>query len=132
MAYTVLDALQEVLGHDLPSMDRAMTRSLVDGEFRQRLLADAVAAFAEEGVNFPEGVTVTCHEVDFNDRHFFLPPMVTDPVPEELPEGYARPDGVPEDRPVRGGVRPGLARPFMLGSRYPAPRTDPDSPDQRW
>jgi len=136
MPYDELKVMTEVLGHDLPSMDRALSRSLNDPEFRRRLLQDAKAAFAEAGVNFPEGVSVTCHEVSLNDRHFFLPPMVSDPVPVEAeaqnPAAKNRPAIAPNIAPVRGGVRPGVARPFMLGSNYPGPAPDRNEPDQRW
>lgn len=130
-------AVAAVLGHDLPSMDRALTRSLVDTEYRQRLLMDARAAFAEEGVEFAAGVTVTCHEVSLSDRHFFLPPMVTDPQPVDsllaAQVARSRPEGVPADPPVTGGHRPGVARPFLLGSRYPGQLSDPPVPDEpRW
>ncbi len=133
MLYNELTVLNEILGYDLPSIDRAFSRSLIDVEYRQRLIGDARAAFAEEGVHFPDGVSVTCHEVDLNDRHFFLPPMVDDPVPVE-PSGAPqnRPDIAPENVPVRGGVRPGVARPFMLGDHYPGPPPAGDEPDQRW
>lgn len=131
-----LAEMKDVLGHDLVSMDRALSRSLVDADFRARLLKDARLAFAEEGVQFPDGVSVTCHDLDINDRHIFIPPMVRDPEPVEeknrAPGWNDRPDSVPNTPPVHGAVRPGLARPFLLGSNYPARRGDLDEPDKRW
>jgi hypothetical protein len=128
--------IREILGYDPSSIDRALSRSLIDSDYRQRLLEDAKAAFAEEGVNFPDGVSVTCHEVDLDDRHFFLPPMVSDPQPVDIvAAGEAaanRPDFAPPDPPVEGGVRPGLARPFVLGTSYPGPAAAADEPDQRY
>jgi hypothetical protein len=131
-----LQVLVDILGHDLPSMDRALSRSLIDADYRRRLLQDARSAFAEEGVELPEGVSATCHEVDLNDRHFFLPRMVADAVPIDPDDARAiaagRPDGFPDDPPVRGAVHPGVARPFLLGTSYPAPPPSGDQPDARF
>jgi hypothetical protein len=136
MVYEALEVMNDILGHDLPSIDNAMSRSLIDTEYRQRLLQDARAAFAEEGVNFPDGVMVTCHEVDLNDRHFFLPPMVSDPTPipaDEVSAGARnRPKIAPDDPPIRGSIRPGVARPFLLGTNYPGPSPKGDQADPRW
>lgn len=111
-----MSPLEEALGHDPESMDRALTRSLIDAEYRRRLLTDPKEAFAEEGIEFPDSVTVSCHEVSMNDRHFFLPPMVADPQPVDsltaANVARTRPDGVPPDAPVTGSRRPSVARPF--------------------
>jgi hypothetical protein len=131
-----LQVMADILGHDLPAMDRALSRSLIDADYRQRLLEDARSAFAEEGIQLPGGVSATCHEVDLNDRHFFLPRMVADPVPVDPEDAKAvaagRPKDIPDDAPVRGAVRPGLARPFLLGTNYPEPSPPNDQPDPRF
>jgi hypothetical protein len=136
MSHTELQAVAQILGHDLPSMDRALSRSLVDAAYRKRLLQDAKAAFKEEGVVFPEEVAATCHEISLADRHFFLPAMVSDPapVPEEkqAPTARNRPKTSPDVPPVAGGVRHGVARPFLLGHNYPAPPSGRDEPEGRW
>jgi len=132
MSYDEATVLSGLLGYDLPSIDRALSRSLIDAGYRARLLVNARDALAEEGVMLPEGVGATCHEVDLNDRHFFLPPMVSDPEPDHTQTHKSRPGIAPRDLPVRGGVRPGIARPFMLGNNYPAPASAADLPDTRW
>ena len=49
-------------------------RSLVDEEFRKRLLEDSDAVFREEKISFLEGVKIKVIEDSQDMRHLVLPP----------------------------------------------------------
>jgi hypothetical protein len=95
------EGLTQAYGYSLEKLDRAVSRAMVDRDYRQRLLDDARAALQEEGVDLPAEVRVTFHELDLNDRHYFLPPI--------LEEGQSI----------------GVARAFMLGANYPRTSEEP-------
>jgi len=66
--------LTDHYGYALEDFDRAVNRAIAESEFRRRMLDDPKAAFAAEGVVFPDSVRVTVHEFDPDDRHYVLPP----------------------------------------------------------
>ena len=51
-------------------------RSLVDEEFRKRLLEDSDAVFREEKISFLEGVKIKVIEDSQDMRHLVLPPLI--------------------------------------------------------
>lgn len=50
-----------------------IVRAWEDPEFRQRLMANPAAAFAEFGIQAPEGVTIKVLADDPHTQHFVLP-----------------------------------------------------------
>jgi hypothetical protein len=116
--------LTESYGYNLADFDVAVSRAWMDNEYRNRLSDDARAALSEMGVELPDGVNVTFHEFDPDDRHYFLPPRVTTSPPTTIPEGDAPPGRTSE--PAGAGGSYAVARPFMLGTRSPSAQRDQD------
>ena len=106
--------LQAQLGYDPADFDAAISRAWTDEVYRERLVADPTSAFAEMQVTFPPGVTVTVHEFDPDDRHYFLPPRpaavdTSGPVSDPHPRNKAA--------AARRGGHYAIARPFLLGTK---------------
>ena len=91
-----MSQLADHYGYALDDFDRAIYRAIADPEFRRRMLDDPKAAFADEGVVFPDSVRVTVHEFDPNDRHYVLPPSDVTELGVARPYTLAPADDQPE------------------------------------
>jgi hypothetical protein len=58
-------------------LDDVTREATLNPEMGKRFIADPKAVLAEKGIELPQGVRITVHEFDPNDKHFFLPPAVT-------------------------------------------------------
>ena len=104
------------LDFDQQRFDDAITRAWVDQEYRRRLISDPKKTLREAGVEFPKSVKVHVHEFDPDDRHIFLPPLVSplQDTSQEAAKQINRPREVPSESPRPAGKpQYGVARVFL-------------------
>jgi hypothetical protein len=82
-------------------LDEIIREATFNADVRARFLSNPKAVLRERGAEFPETVQITVHEFDIDDRHIFLPPLITmtepDIISADLPAFSNQPD--PRGRP---------------------------------
>lgn len=59
-------------------MDRIVLKTAIDADFRQKFLSDPRAAYAAEGIEVPEAISINVVENSDTDLAVVLPPYVGD------------------------------------------------------
>jgi hypothetical protein len=70
--------MTEAEDRQLGNLTRVIAKAWADEAYKQRLITDAVAVLAEEGIAVPEGVSVRVVEDSEDVRTIVLPPVPTD------------------------------------------------------
>jgi hypothetical protein len=69
--------------------DKIIAKSWRDPAFKAQLIADPVAACKAEGMDVPDGMTMTVVEDNDTHVHLVLPPAPTDEISDEALESVA-------------------------------------------
>ena len=80
-----------------PELAKIIAKAWRDPAFKAGLIANTAAALKAEGIDVPDGITVTVLENTDKQFHLVLPPMPTDELSDEAL------DAVAGGGPVRGG-----------------------------
>ncbi|MFZ1361314.1 MAG: NHLP leader peptide family RiPP precursor [Candidatus Nanopelagicales bacterium] len=68
-------------------LNEALARAALDGDFRERLIADPNAVLTHEGIEIPEGLSIELVEVSTAKMVLTLPPVDNEPMSDaELAE----------------------------------------------